>query len=72
MAEYVVSLSRVFQVPVRFSAWPVLQGSTAQQAWGYGSQLHLPSVMPLSEAGCGRLQLEAATLGYHNSITAST
>ena len=37
------------------------------------SQLDLPSLTPLSVAGCGRLQLEAEALGYcSSSITASS
>ena len=37
------------------------QGVLPCEEWGVtASQLHLPSLTPLSVAGCGRLQLEAA------------
>ena len=39
---------------------------------GASSQLDLPSLVPLSVAGCGRLQLRNCPLGYFSSITASS
>ena len=36
---------------------------TAQEHWGVTSQLNLPSLTPLSVAGCGRLQLEVPHWG---------
>ena len=35
---------------------------------GATSQLDLPSLMPLSVAGCGRLQLGVPPLGYFSKL----
>ena len=42
--------------------------STTHEGGGSTSQLDLPSLTPLSVAGCGRLQLGATSFGYFSRL----
>ena len=48
------------------------RGVLSMTARGAINQLDLPSLTQLSVAGCARLQLGVAHLGYFTSITASS